>query len=93
MSYTCADNLSGVASCGPDATLSSEGAGQSDTGTAVDNAGNTDTDTVSGIDIDLTAPGVNWSSGAINHGDSFYYGSVPVVPTCTATDRASAARL
>ena len=35
VSFTCADNLSGIASCGPSETLSSEGAGQSSTGTAV----------------------------------------------------------
>jgi hypothetical protein len=56
VSFTCDDNLSGVASCGPDQTLSSEGAGQSATGTAVDEAGNSASDTVSGINIDKTAP-------------------------------------
>jgi hypothetical protein len=85
VSYSCGDNLSGVASCASDDTLGSEGAGQSATGTAVDNAGNSDTATVSGINIDLTAPGVTWNS-AISDGDSFYFGSVPAGPSCTATD-------
>jgi hypothetical protein len=85
VSYSCGDNLSGVASCASDDTLSSEGAGQSATGTAVDNAGNSDTATVGAINIDLTAPGVTWNS-AINDGDSFYFGSVPAAPSCTATD-------
>jgi hypothetical protein len=59
VSYTCADNLSGVASCGPDETLSAEAAGQSSSGTAIDNAGNTSSPaTVSGIDIDKTGPSV-----------------------------------
>jgi hypothetical protein len=56
VTFTCDDNLSGVASCGPDETLTGDGAGQEVTGTAEDNAGNTATDTVSGIDIDKTAP-------------------------------------
>jgi hypothetical protein len=56
VTFSCSDALSGVASCGPDTTLTGEGAGQSVTGTATDEAGNTATDTVSGINIDKTAP-------------------------------------
>jgi hypothetical protein len=61
VSFSCNDGLSGIASCGPNQTLSSEGAGQSVTGTAVDNAGNSATSTVSNINIDKTAPSVNVS--------------------------------
>jgi hypothetical protein len=56
VSFTCNDNLSGVASCGPNQTLSSDGAGQSATGNVTDNAGNTASATVSGLNIDKTAP-------------------------------------
>lgn len=56
VTFSCGDGLSGVASCGPNQTLSGEGAGQSVTGNAVDNAGNTNSTTVSGINIDKTAP-------------------------------------
>ena len=56
VSFTCADAMSGVASCGPAATLSSEGAGQSAAGTAVDNAGNSASTTVENVNIDKTAP-------------------------------------
>jgi hypothetical protein len=59
VSFTCGDNLSGVASCGPDQTLSNEGAGQSATGNAFDIAGNSASATVSGINIDKTAPTLN----------------------------------
>jgi hypothetical protein len=58
VSFTCGDNLSGIASCGPNQTLSGEGAGQSATGTAVDSAGNTASSTVSGINIDKIAPSI-----------------------------------
>jgi hypothetical protein len=85
VSYSCDDNLSGVASCGPDETLSTEGAGQSSTGTAVDNAGNSATDTVSGINIDKTDPTVSLVGGPTN-GASYYFGFVPTAPTCTASD-------
>lgn len=56
VSFTCGDNLSGVASCGPNTTLTSEGAGQSASGNAMDNAGNSASTTVSGINIDKTDP-------------------------------------
>ncbi len=56
VTFTCSDALSGIASCGPDVTLSGEGAGQSATGTAVDQAGNSASTTVSGINIDKTPP-------------------------------------
>jgi hypothetical protein len=88
VSFTCADNLSGIASCGPSETLSSEGAGQSSTGTAVDNAGNNGTATVSGINIDKTAPSVSLVGGPAD-GASYYFGSVPAAPTCNASDSLS----
>ena len=52
VSFTCADALSGVASCTSDQTLSTDGSGLSVTGTAVDAEGNSSTSTVSGINID-----------------------------------------
>src|SRR5439155_1120423 len=59
--FTCADALSGIASCPPDVTLSAEGANQSVTGTATDNAGNSASATVSGINIDKTGPAISGS--------------------------------
>ncbi|GGI44964.1 hypothetical protein SAMN04489721_2655 [Agromyces flavus] len=56
--FTCADGGSGFQSCGPDTTLG-DGADQTYTGTAVDWAGNTATDVVSGINIDSVAPGIS----------------------------------
>lgn len=88
VSFTCGDNLSGVALCGPNETLTSEGAGQSATGTAIDRAGNGETATVSGINIDKTAPGITWNGGPADGGSS-YFGSVPAAPTCTASDSLS----
>jgi hypothetical protein len=85
--YSCSDATSGVASCGPDETLS-EGANQSSTGNATDNAGNTASDTVSNINIDKTDPLVSLVGGPAN-GSSHYFGSVPGAPTCTASDALS----
>lgn len=59
VSFTCTDATSGVASCPTGRTFSSEGAGQSMTATATDEAGNTATVTVGDIDIDKTPPKVD----------------------------------
>ena len=47
VTYSCADALSGVASCPTPVAISAEGANQTVTGTAVDTAGNTAHTTVS----------------------------------------------
>jgi hypothetical protein len=56
VTFECSDDESGIAGCSDPVTLSGEGAGQSVPGAAQDNAGNTSSTTVEGIDIDLTAP-------------------------------------
>ena len=56
VSFACADALSGLASCTADQTLGGEGRDQSVVGTARDRAGNMDSATVGGINIDRTAP-------------------------------------
>ncbi|MBI4289715.1 MAG: hypothetical protein HY671_14965 [Chloroflexi bacterium] len=57
VSFSGSDSVSGIALCSPPATLSTEGAGQSATGTCTDKAGNVSAPaTSSGINIDLTKP-------------------------------------
>lgn len=56
LTWTCTDALSGVVTSTITQTLSSEGAGQSATGTCQDRAGNSATNTQTGINIDKTAP-------------------------------------
>jgi len=56
VSFACADALSGLASCTADQTLGGEGRNQSVVGAARDRAGNTESTTVGGINIDRTAP-------------------------------------
>ena len=86
--FTCADQagLSGVDSCGPDATLTTEGANQSVVGQAVDKAGNTASATVSGINIDLAGPSV--AVTGIANGGVYTLGAVPPAG-CSATDGTS----
>ena len=81
VTFACDDPLSngvasGIASCGPTnpVTLSSQGSGQSASGTAKDSAGNTAQTTVSDINIDKTAPLVS-VTGVSN--TTYIRGSVP----------------
>jgi hypothetical protein len=85
--FTCDDATSGLFSCPDDYTFG-EGANQSHTGTAVDNAGNSASDSVSGVNVDLTAPKITWIGGPA-HEASYYFGFVPSEPTCTASDDTS----
>ena len=86
--FTCGDqaNLSGLASCTSDQTVGTSGAAQSVTGTAVDNAGNSTSVTVSGLNVDLVPPTVAISGVA--DGASYLLGAVPT-PSCAAVDALS----
>ena len=59
LTASCADQTSGVASCSGPMTVSTEGSNQARSLIAVDVAGNSSSATVSGINIDLTAPTVS----------------------------------
>jgi len=56
VSFTGTDALSGIASCSPAVTLSSQGAGQSASGTCTDNAGNVSAPATANVNIDKTPP-------------------------------------
>lgn len=83
VTFTCSDALSGVATCPDPVVLSANGANTA-TGTATDNAGNTATATVSGINIDQEKPTLT-TAGVNVQGGTYTLGSVPTA-TCTATD-------
>ena len=83
-SFQCSDTLSGIQSCTSTVSLSTEGAGQSITGTAEDNAGNVQTLSVGPINIDLTAPVISYTGNA-----GTYDASSTVNISCTATDALS----
>ena len=84
-SFSCSDGGSGIASCGPDVVLASEGAGQSATGTAEDLAGNTASADVSGINIDLTAPTISGIPAPPPNGAGWNNTDVTVSFTCADT--------
>jgi hypothetical protein len=77
VSFACDDALSGVASCSG-AEVLAEGSNQSASGTTTDDAGNTASDTVSGLDIDKTAPGLTGSFAS-----GWHTTNVTVSWTCT----------
>jgi hypothetical protein len=57
--WTCGDALSGAVSTNVSATLAGDGTNQSTTGTCTDNAGNSSSNTQTGINIDTANPTLN----------------------------------
>ena len=82
VSFVCSDAMSGIVSCTV-AQPVGEGSGQSVTGTAVDNAGNSAITTVSGIDVDLTLPGITASYSPAANANGWNNGDVTVTFLCT----------
>jgi hypothetical protein len=84
--FTCTDALSGVDTCAAAHILAAEGADQSAAGEAVDNAGNTASASVTGVNIDLTPPVIN-ITGVID-GATYDLNSVPAAG-CSTSDALS----
>jgi hypothetical protein len=80
VSLTCSDALSGIKSCtsGGSVVVSTEGANQSVSGTAVDNADNTNNAGVSGINIDKTAPSLTGTPTTAANLNGWYNGNVAI---------------
>lgn len=77
VTWTCTDGLSGVATGPADDTVTGEGVNLSSSASCTDVAGNTATETVSGIKIDRTAP-VTTSDPAGTLKDGWYSSAVKV---------------
>lgn len=82
VSFTCFDSGSGVASCTGPVPVTTEGANQQVTGTAVDNAGNIAQTTVT-VNIDETPPVVTASAAPPPNGNGWNNTNVTVTFTCT----------
>lgn len=100
VSFSCTDGLSGVDTLTDPVTVSTEGAGQSVTGTCTDKAGNSSSVTVEDIDIDLTAPTITGGRTPAANENGWNNGDVTVFFTCTdggpsgiATDTVTGATL
>lgn len=89
VSFGCTDALSGIKTCtGSGSVLvSAEGANQSVSGTAVDNADNSGTGSVDGISIDKTAPALSGSPSSTANAAGWYNSDVSVA--WSAADRLS----
>jgi len=84
VTFTCSDS-SGIATCEPPITVSTEGASQTVTGTATDKAGNSATTTVT-LNIDKTAPAFTFTS----HKDNQIVNTPQVVITGGSDDATTA---
>jgi PKD domain len=81
VSFACTDNLSGVVSCSGPSTLH-EGAGQSVTGNTTDVAGNHASTSVSGINVDKTAPTLSGAATTSANTNGWYNHAVTIHWTC-----------
>jgi hypothetical protein len=81
VTFTCSDALSGIASCTPPQSVSTEGASQAVTGTATDNAGNSNTATAL-VSIDRTAPTVTGAPDRSGNSFGWYSDDVTVSFAC-----------
>lgn len=85
VSFSGTDNLSGVAGCSSNLIVSTNGAGQTQSGTCTDNAGNLGSASLS-VSLDKTAPAVNVTG--VTNGATYSVGSVPTA-ACNTTDALS----
>lgn len=84
VSFDCNDALSGVQSCTLPITASTEGAGQSVSGTAVDYADNT-AGIIAMLNIDKTAPSISYSISPAANSNGWHNGAVTITFSCDDT--------
>ena len=88
VNWSCTDSLSGMASATTSQTVTTEGANQSSTGTCTDRAGNSASNTQTGINIDKSAPtGVALTPTGTLGTNGWYTSDVTI--TTTGTDSIS----
>lgn len=84
LSWSCTDALSGAVSPTASQTVSGEGLGQQATGTCSDNAGNSATDIVSGLNIDKTPPAIALTNRTV--ANAFGWNKTDVLLSWSCTD-------
>ncbi len=82
VTWSCTDIGPGVVAASVSQTLSAEGANQSTTGTCEDHAGNTASDTQTGINIDKTAPTIAFVSRTAANSNGWNNGDVTLNWSC-----------
>jgi hypothetical protein len=81
VTFACADSGAGVASCTAPVTKTTEGASQPVVGTAIDNAGNSATDTAN-VSIDKTPPTISATASGTKNAAGWYKDDVTVTFSC-----------
>jgi hypothetical protein len=81
VSFSCADSPAGIKSCSGPTTVSTSGANQSVTGTAVDNADNSASATVSGVNLDKVAPTLSGAPTTAANANGWYMANVTIAWT------------
>ncbi len=81
VNWSCSDSVSGVVSASVSQTLTTEGVNQSATGTCTDNAGNTASDTQTGINIDKTGPTAILTPTGTAGANGWFVGDVTISTT------------
>ncbi|MCU1402637.1 MAG: hypothetical protein JWM70_961, partial [Microbacteriaceae bacterium] len=81
VAFTCGDTESGVAGCGPNTTVGTEGANQQAHGDTQDVVGNVNSTTVDHINIDKTAPTLVGTATTHANGAGWYNGDVTIAWT------------
>ena len=83
--FTCADTGAGIATCPPDQVVTTDGANQTVSGTATDNAGKTASVTSVPFSIDSSSPAVTMTLSPAPNEDGWHNGPVTAHFTCTDT--------
>ncbi|MCU1584944.1 MAG: hypothetical protein JWM49_1500, partial [Microbacteriaceae bacterium] len=81
VTFTCGDAESGVAGCGPNATVGTEGANQQVHGDTQDVVGNVNSTTVDHINIDKAAPTLDGAATTDANAAGWYNGDVAIAWT------------
>ena len=80
-----ADTISNPTTCSNDQHQTTSTNGQTFNGSCTNDAGLTTNATPLTVKLDKVSPTLTWTGGPAN-GGSYYFGSVPAAPTCTAID-------
>ena len=85
VTFACDDARSGVATCPGPTTVTSDVGGDTVTGTAIDEAGNTSEQASASVRIDSDAPQLALVGGP-SDGATYTEDTLPAAPTCDASD-------
>src|SRR5207248_1830955 len=83
VSFSCDDNLSGIAFCTPPLAVHTEGKAQPATGNALDVAGNQASTSLGNLNVDETPPAISGAPDRAANGNGWYKADVSVGFQCS----------